>query len=451
MRGRLRHLPKSFFCTLQPFKKEESGPDHHHHTRIVEIEPDIENMTLNGYLDYEPEKERRLWDNVRSRRSPTNYDEADVDSFHQNKKDVIQPLIPTTLHTTPPNEDYVAPATKPILEKLLEDKILNVAMVDEEADPTRDLEEPERLLLLQDDAHGEVSCPASFRMHGIEESSSNNLSKQNACQQSVEPIVKRKGAKDAIKALTSKFKTPITTINVYKSLWRKTSKAHVDTPTCARQLMYSSTHGTCDIEARDINNSCNATLVPVLHTSHGVNTSPFDDTGDKNCRISGSSSLLMNRVPEDGERFCPASIESMYKRDPHIPTPRKQKACQQSVEPTVKRKEPKMLLRALTSKGLQSMSPRAFMQKQANAHVDTPTCARQLMYSSTHGTCDIEAMDINNSCNATPVPVLHTSHGVNTSPSNDIGDKNRGFRLEFFVDEASTEDGDMVSCPGSIF
>ncbi|GJR23053.1 hypothetical protein Tco_0971580 [Tanacetum coccineum] len=62
-------------------------------------------------------------------------------------EDVIQPLIPTTLHTTPPNEDYVALATKPILDKLLEDKILNVAMVDEEAYPTRDLEEPERLLV----------------------------------------------------------------------------------------------------------------------------------------------------------------------------------------------------------------------------------------------------------------------------------------------------------------
>ncbi|GKD34884.1 hypothetical protein Tco_1250393, partial [Tanacetum coccineum] len=162
-------------------------------------------MTLNGYLDYEAEKERRLWDNVRSRRSPSNYDEADVDSFYQNKnverirqfhtpnvldiiEDVIQPLIPTTLHTTPPNEDYVAPATKPILDELLEDKILNVAMVDEEADPTRDLEEPERLLvedpyfmeihvhsvitkpepfihaqpLLQDDAHGEDKIPVSM-------------------------------------------------------------------------------------------------------------------------------------------------------------------------------------------------------------------------------------------------------------------------------------------------
>nr|GEX66768.1 RNA-directed DNA polymerase, eukaryota [Tanacetum cinerariifolium] len=62
-------------------------------------------------------------------------------------EDVIQPLIPTTLHTTPPNEDYVAPATKPILDELLKDKILNVAMVDEETDSTRDLEELERLFV----------------------------------------------------------------------------------------------------------------------------------------------------------------------------------------------------------------------------------------------------------------------------------------------------------------
>ncbi|GKD43610.1 hypothetical protein Tco_1268255 [Tanacetum coccineum] len=65
----------------------------------------------------------------------------------QEDDDVIQPLIPKTLHTTPPNENYVAPATNPILDKLLEDKILNVAMVDEEADLTRDLEELERLLV----------------------------------------------------------------------------------------------------------------------------------------------------------------------------------------------------------------------------------------------------------------------------------------------------------------
>ncbi|GJQ98278.1 hypothetical protein Tco_0009417 [Tanacetum coccineum] len=48
---------------------------------------------------------------------------------------VIQPLIPQPIHTTPPN-DYVAPATKSILDELLEefkDEIMNVTMVDEEA------------------------------------------------------------------------------------------------------------------------------------------------------------------------------------------------------------------------------------------------------------------------------------------------------------------------------
>ncbi|GKE03270.1 hypothetical protein Tco_1395288 [Tanacetum coccineum] len=62
-------------------------------------------------------------------------------------EDVIQPLIPTTLHTTPPNKDYVAPNTKPILDELYEEKILNVAMVDEEANSTRDLEELDGLLV----------------------------------------------------------------------------------------------------------------------------------------------------------------------------------------------------------------------------------------------------------------------------------------------------------------
>ncbi|GJZ51031.1 hypothetical protein Tco_0605546 [Tanacetum coccineum] len=266
---------------------------------------------------------------------------------------------------------------------------------------------------------GHVSCPVSFRKYGIEESSSNNPSKQKACQQSVEPTVKRKGAKDVIKALTSKLQSmsPI-------AFMRKQAKAHVDTLTCARQLMYSSTHRTCDIEARDINNSCNATPVPVLHTSHGVNISPSDDTRDKNHGISDSSSLLMNRVPRWGQVSSPASFRKHGKEESSSNNPSNQKACQQSVEPTIKRKGAKDAIKALTSK-LQSMSPRAFMRKQAKAHVNTPTCAKQLMYRSTHGTSDIEARDINNSCNATPVSVLHTSHGVNTSPSDVTGDKNQ--------------------------
>ncbi|GJX47774.1 hypothetical protein Tco_0272964 [Tanacetum coccineum] len=65
--------------------------------------------------------------------------------------DVIQPLIPQVIHTTPPDKDYVAPATKSILDELLEefgDKILNVTVVDKEADcnPTKDIEELEKLL-----------------------------------------------------------------------------------------------------------------------------------------------------------------------------------------------------------------------------------------------------------------------------------------------------------------
>ncbi|GJV59989.1 hypothetical protein Tco_1466089 [Tanacetum coccineum] len=47
----------------------------------IEMEPDTENMTISKYLEYKAVKERRIWDDVRSRRSPTKYNEADVDSF----------------------------------------------------------------------------------------------------------------------------------------------------------------------------------------------------------------------------------------------------------------------------------------------------------------------------------------------------------------------------------
>ncbi|GJR60552.1 phytochrome B [Tanacetum coccineum] len=242
----------------------------------MEMVPDTENMTISEYLKYKAAKERRLWDDVRSRRSPTKYNEADADSFHRNKSktfsypyshnltpphpyflpvqpylknyfvstsesndvdiknmtiaeynlyvakqgigmnplraenikrmgndiiqdsiwehdddleedqeedgddedtfdiwditvedverirkifnvpdeldDILQPLIPEPIHTSPPNDDYVAPASKSILGELLEefsDEILNVAMIDEEADPTKDLEELERLLAMR--------------------------------------------------------------------------------------------------------------------------------------------------------------------------------------------------------------------------------------------------------------------------------------------------------------
>ncbi|GJX83693.1 hypothetical protein Tco_0333174 [Tanacetum coccineum] len=181
------------------------------------MEPDIENLTMNEYLEYEVVKERQLWDDVRSRRSPINYNEADVKSFHRNKSktfsypyshnltsphpcfppvqpypknylvstnesndvdikymtiaeynlyvakqglgmnslnEIVQPAILELIHTTPPNDDYVALATKSILEELLEefgDEILNVSIIDEDADfnPTKDLEEFERLLAMR--------------------------------------------------------------------------------------------------------------------------------------------------------------------------------------------------------------------------------------------------------------------------------------------------------------
>ncbi|GJR50455.1 retrovirus-related pol polyprotein from transposon TNT 1-94 [Tanacetum coccineum] len=52
---------------------------------IMEMEPDIENMTLDEYLEYEAEKERRLRDNLRSKSGPTRYERADFNSSHRDK------------------------------------------------------------------------------------------------------------------------------------------------------------------------------------------------------------------------------------------------------------------------------------------------------------------------------------------------------------------------------
>ncbi|GKE98334.1 hypothetical protein Tco_0021685, partial [Tanacetum coccineum] len=67
-------------------------------------------------------------------------------------------MISKTIHTTPPRKEYVAPATKSILDDLLEefrDEILNVTMVDEGADCslTKDLEELKILLAKDPQSH----------------------------------------------------------------------------------------------------------------------------------------------------------------------------------------------------------------------------------------------------------------------------------------------------------
>ncbi|GJZ40567.1 hypothetical protein Tco_0587453 [Tanacetum coccineum] len=108
------------------------------------MKPNIENMTLNEYLKYEAE---RLWDNVRSKRSPTNYAEADVDSFHRNKNIVQDSSWEQDNDLEEDQEDDGDDRDTFDMWDITVEDILNVAMVDEEADPTRDLEEPERLLV----------------------------------------------------------------------------------------------------------------------------------------------------------------------------------------------------------------------------------------------------------------------------------------------------------------
>ncbi|GJU94871.1 hypothetical protein Tco_1319627, partial [Tanacetum coccineum] len=130
--------------------------------RIMEMEPDIENMTLDECREYDAEKES-IWEQDDDSEEDQEEDGDDRDTFdmwditvedvEQIRKsfnvpdeidEIVQPLIPETIHTTPPNDDYVAQATKSILDELLEefgDEILNVTMVDGEAEfnPTKDL------------------------------------------------------------------------------------------------------------------------------------------------------------------------------------------------------------------------------------------------------------------------------------------------------------------------
>ncbi|GJS78611.1 hypothetical protein Tco_0728492 [Tanacetum coccineum] len=134
----------------------------------IEMEPDIENMMMNEYLEYEAAKERKLWDDVRSRKSPTNYDKADVDSFHR-KKNIVQDSIWDQDDDLEENQEddgndrdtfdiwditaedverirqFFTPNVPDVIEN---DEILNDTMVDEgeKCNPAKDLEELKILL-----------------------------------------------------------------------------------------------------------------------------------------------------------------------------------------------------------------------------------------------------------------------------------------------------------------
>ncbi|GKB31260.1 DEAD-box ATP-dependent RNA helicase 8-like protein [Tanacetum coccineum] len=148
-------------------------------------------MTMNEYWEYEDAKERKLWDNDSICEQDIDFEEdqeevgddgdifdiwditvEDVERIRQFLThnvpdvidDIIQPLISKTIHVTPPDEDYVALASKSILDDLLKefrDEILNVTMVDEgaECSPTKYLEELERLLAKDPQSHyTEIQC-----------------------------------------------------------------------------------------------------------------------------------------------------------------------------------------------------------------------------------------------------------------------------------------------------
>nr|GEU39525.1 hypothetical protein [Tanacetum cinerariifolium] len=139
------------------------------------MEPNIKNMMINEYLDLPPPHPCFL--PVKTYLEDCLVSTNDVDNINDLEKEeaqvkdgddgdicdiireflipnipdvmdnVIQPLIPKTIYTMPLDEDCVASATKPILDELLEEfreEILNITMVDEEADfnPTKDIVEP---------------------------------------------------------------------------------------------------------------------------------------------------------------------------------------------------------------------------------------------------------------------------------------------------------------------
>ncbi|GJU23444.1 putative alpha/beta hydrolase fold protein [Tanacetum coccineum] len=84
----------------------------------MEMEPDIKNMAMSEYLEYEAAKERRLWDDVRSRKSPTHYDEANISSSHQNKSNTF--YYPYS-HDIPPRPVQSYPKNYLVSTEILDD------------------------------------------------------------------------------------------------------------------------------------------------------------------------------------------------------------------------------------------------------------------------------------------------------------------------------------------
>ncbi|GJY33579.1 hypothetical protein Tco_0418048 [Tanacetum coccineum] len=162
----------------------------HNSVIVMEVESDIGNMTLEEYLKYEFEKERKLWRSVRSKGSPSRMgaknlkgmkqeeawvedcdeEEYELDGLSMSRKKsddvgsvtfsraekekegVKQPLTSQAIHITPLDDDYVAPATILVLVEHLkefnEEPLSNsLTTEDDECNPMSDMEELSILLV----------------------------------------------------------------------------------------------------------------------------------------------------------------------------------------------------------------------------------------------------------------------------------------------------------------
>lgn len=145
------------------------------------------------------------------------------------------------------------------------------------------------LLINQAPRWGQVSSPASFRKHCQEESSSSVDSRisvcvkkntEKTCHESLEKTPKRNGAKEVIKALTSKLH-----LMSPRAFMRKHAKAQVDTPT------RSATRVPCDIEVREVNDPCDSARVPTMHNDAYVLGGKMRPSDDPVVTVSGQNKV----------------------------------------------------------------------------------------------------------------------------------------------------------------
>ncbi|GJU51762.1 hypothetical protein Tco_1221317 [Tanacetum coccineum] len=113
----------------------------------MDMESDIENMTLDEYREYEAEKERRLWDNARSKNSPTRYKGAEFNSSHRDKSFFTQPPNPPNIPVDKKDSDF-----NEILDDLFILGAENLKRMGQEKDVDLEKEEAE----VEDDDDGDT-------------------------------------------------------------------------------------------------------------------------------------------------------------------------------------------------------------------------------------------------------------------------------------------------------